>query len=253
MKAHEGTRYGLQQQEGGNEVRIFWNSGSWSSCWRMAIPYHRSAESWVQGIASAPLILFGKSDSYSLETKLFIDSPGTALSCNTSRDFITAEVFISFHRLAAHVFFTDNLVFVGSVSFGHKGEACVPWTLPGSAVSLWLFSETIPAACNTSLPLVYRKFESSEVDLNIFVNNWAVSTHSKLPQLFASLSCNLMSSLEPFLSGHFLMKYFPFVSWRRNSTALCTYKQPLKVVRQTAALFPWGRTGKSDPFRFLMR
>lgn len=98
--------------------------------------YPTDAEAWVQRVASVPLILCGKSDSYSLETKLFIDSPGTASYCNTSIDFIMAEVFILFHRLAALVFFSDILVFAVSVSFGHKGEAGVPWTLPGSAIGL---------------------------------------------------------------------------------------------------------------------
>lgn len=88
------------------------------------------SRNWVKRITSkkklVPLILFGKWDSYALETKLFIDSLGTVSCYNTSSDFIMVEVFILFHRLAAHAFFSDILVFVVSASFGHEGEVLSP-------------------------------------------------------------------------------------------------------------------------------
>ena len=51
-----------------------------------------------------------------------------------------------------------------------KGRFC-PLNTSWLCCQSLIASKTIPWACNTSMSLVYRKFKSSEVDLNIFVNN----------------------------------------------------------------------------------
>jgi hypothetical protein len=57
-----------------------------------------------------------------------------------------------------------------NASFGSKGELVPPERFLALCQPL-IVSKTISYPCNTSLPLVYRKFESSKVDVNILVNH----------------------------------------------------------------------------------